>query len=198
MNTETFFRLTVFATLAISVGISGYFRRKADLATNEAVSRKVDGSMLMNIIRLGGLALWFSPLVYALNPGWMAWSKLGLPEGVRWLGAGLGLLSVFGVYWLFSNIGNNITATSATRREHKLVTSGPYRWIRHPLYTFGLTLFISLGLMADNWFMMLLGALAFLVMVIRTPKEEAGLIEKFGDAYRNYMKTTGAFLPKLF
>lgn len=198
MNIETFFRLTVFATLAISVGISGYFRRKADLETKESVSRKVDGNALMNIIRLGGLALWFSPLVYALNPGWMAWSKIGLAEGFRWAGAGLGVLSVFGVYWLFSNIGSNITPTSATRKEHKLVTSGPYRWIRHPLYTFGLTLFVSLGLMADNWFMMMLGALAFTVMVIRTPKEETSLIEKFGDEYRNYMKTTGAFLPKLF
>lgn len=110
----------------------------------------------------------------------------------------MGLLSVFGVYWLFSNIGNNITATSATRKEHKLVTSGPYRWIRHPLYTFGLMLFVALGLMADNWFIMILGGLTFLVMVIRTPKEEAGLIEKFGDEYLNYMRTTGAFLPKLF
>lgn len=198
MNIETFFRLTVFATLATSVGISGYFRRKADQETNETISRKVDGNALMNIIRLGGLALWLSPLVYAFNPAWMNWSKLDLPEGLRWLGAGLGLLSVFGVYWLFSNIGNNITATSATRKEHKLVTRGPYRWIRHPLYTFGLMLFVALGLMADNWFIMMLGGLTFLVMVLRTPKEEAGLIEKFGDEYLNYMKTTGAFLPKLF
>jgi protein-S-isoprenylcysteine O-methyltransferase Ste14 len=198
MTTEIFFQLTVFATLAVSVGISGYFRRKADLETNETISRKVDGNALMNIIRLGGLALWFSPIVYALNPDWMAWSKIGLVEGLRWIGVGFGILSVFGVYWLFSNIGSNITPTSATRKTHQLVTSGPYRWIRHPLYTFGLTLFVSLGLMADNWFMMMLGALAFTVMVIRTPKEEASLIEKFGDEYRNYMKTTGAFFPKFF
>jgi protein-S-isoprenylcysteine O-methyltransferase Ste14 len=198
MNIETFFRLTVFATLAIIIGISAYFRRKADRETNETVSRKVDGNALMNIIRLGGLALWLSPLLYALNPGWMAWSKIGLPEGLRWVGVGLGVLSIFGVYWLFSNIGSNITPTSATRKEHKLITSGPYRWIRHPLYTFGLAGFVSLGLMADNWFVILLGALAFTVMVIRSPKEEASLIEKFGDEYRSYMKTTGAFLPKLF
>jgi protein-S-isoprenylcysteine O-methyltransferase Ste14 len=34
-------------------------------------------------------------------------------------------------------------------------------------------------------------------MAVRTPKEEANLTEKFGDAYRDYMKTTGAFLPKI-
>ena len=42
------------------------------------------------------------------------------------------------------------------------------------------------------------GVLAFILMAIRTPKEEANLIEKFGDEYREYMKRTGRFLPKLF
>jgi protein-S-isoprenylcysteine O-methyltransferase Ste14 len=42
-----------------------------------------------------------------------------------------------------------------------------------------------------------LSALAFTAMAARTPKEEANLIEKFGDEYREYMKRTGRFLPKL-
>jgi protein-S-isoprenylcysteine O-methyltransferase Ste14 len=103
-----------------------------------------------------------------------------------------------GVYWLFRSIGSGITPTSATRKAHQLVTSGPYRWIRHPLYTFGASLFIAFGVMADNWFIALLGILAFIAMAARTPKEEANLIEKFGDEYRSYMQRTGRFLPKLF
>jgi protein-S-isoprenylcysteine O-methyltransferase Ste14 len=152
---------------------------------------------MMTIIRLGGLVLWLSPLVYLFNPQWMAWSKIGLPEWIRWLGVGLGILCVFLIYWLFSSIGSGITPTSATRREHKLVTSGPYRWVRHPLYTIGSTFIVSFGLMADNWFIAALGLLAFILMALRTPKEEANLIEKFGDEYRIYMKTTGRFLPGL-
>ena len=58
-------------------------------------------------------------------------------------------------------------------------------------------MFISFGLMADNWFIAALGVLTFIGMAVRTPKEEAHLIEKFGDEYREYMKTTGAFLPRL-
>ena len=50
---------------------------------------------------------------------------------------------------------------------------------------------------ADNWLIASLGLLTFIVMAIRTPKEEANLIEKFGDDYRNYMKRTGRFFPKL-
>lgn len=194
---ENIFRILAAVILFSGVGISGYFRRKADRETGEKISRRADGTAMMTVIMLGGLVLWLSPLVYLLNPQWMAWSQIGLPEWVRWLGVGIGILCIFLAYWLFSSIGSGITPTSATRKEHKLVTSGPYRWVRHPLYTVGSTLFVSFGMMADNWFIAALGVLTFIVMAIRTPKEEANLIEKFGDEYRNYMKTTGRFLPKL-
>lgn len=195
---ENIFRILAALILFTGIGISSYFRRKADRDTGEKLSRKVDGTPTMTIIRIGGLLLWLSPLAYLINPQWMTWSKLGLPEWARWFGVGFGIFCVFGIYWLFSSIGSGITPVSATRKEHKLVTNGIYRWIRHPLYTIGSSLFISFGMMADNWFIALLGVLAFIVMAIRTPKEEANLIEKFGDEYREYMKRTGRFLPKLF
>ncbi len=195
---ENVFRILAAVILFTGIGISGYFRRKADRDTGESISRKVDGSVMMNIITLGGLILWLSPLVYLINPAWMSWSTIGFPEWTRWIGVGLGILCVFGIYWLFSSIGSGITPTSATRKDHKLVTSGLYRWVRHPLYTVGSSMFIAFGMMADNWFIGALGILAFIGMAIRTPKEEANLIEKFGDEYREYMKRTGRFLPKLF
>lgn len=194
---ETIFRILLALILFIGIGISSYFRRKADKDSGEAISRKADGSLTMNVIKIGGLILWLSPLAYLVNPAWMSWSKLGLPDGIRWLGVGLGVLCIFGLYWLFSSIGSSITPTSVTRRKHKLVTNGMYRWVRHPLYTIGSSFIVALGLMADNWFIILMAALAFIAMAVRTPKEEANLIAKFGDDYRNYMKTTGAFLPKI-
>jgi protein-S-isoprenylcysteine O-methyltransferase Ste14 len=194
---EYIFRILAALILFAGVGISSYFRRKADKDTGEKISRKVDGSVMMTVIKIGGLFLWLTPLVYLINPNWMQWTKIGLPESIRWLGVGLGILCVFGIYWLFSSIGSGISPTSATRKEHKLVTSGPYRWVRHPLYTVGASLFIAFGMMADNWFIAALGVLAFIGMAIRTPKEEANLIEKFGDEYREYMKRTGRFFPKI-
>ena len=193
---ENIFRILAALILFTGIGISSYFRRKADRDSGESISRKVDGTPMMTLIRIGGLLLWFSPLIYLINPAWMAWSKIGLPDWARWLGVVIGILCTFGIYWLFSSIGSGITPTSATRKEHKLVTSGPYRWVRHPLYTVGSSMFIAFGMMADNWFIAALGILAFIGMAIRTPKEEANLIEKFGDEYRDYMKRTGRFLPK--
>lgn len=194
---ENIFRILAAVILCTCVGISSYFRRKADKDTGEKIPRKVDGTAMMTAIRIVGVILWLSPLVYLINPRWMAWSKIGLPDSVRWLGVGLGVLCIIGIYWLFSSIGSGISPTSATRREHKLSTSGPYRWVRHPLYTIGSTLFISFGIMADNWFIAALGILAFIAMAKRTPQEEDNLIEKFGDEYREYMKYTGRFLPKI-
>lgn len=195
---ENIFRILAAVILLTGMGISSYFRIKADKQTGEKISRKVDGSVMMNIIKFGGLILWLSPFVYLINPAWMAWSKIGLPEWARWFGVGLGVIDVFGIYWLFSSIGSGISPTSATRQQHVLSTKGPYKYIRHPLYTFGSSLFISFGMMSDNWFIALLGIFAFIAMAVRTPKEEANLIEKFGDEYREYMKRTGRFLPRLF
>jgi protein-S-isoprenylcysteine O-methyltransferase Ste14 len=195
---ETVFRILAAIILFTGAGISIYYRRKADRESGEKVSRRVDGNIMMSVIKIFGLLLWFSPLIYLLNPQWMAWSKIGLPDELRWLGVFLGVLCVFGIYWLFSSIGRGITPTSATRTEHTLVTSGPYRWVRHPLYTIGCSLFVTFGMIADNWFIALLGILAFIAMAIRTSREEANLIAKFGDEYREYMKRTGRFLPKVW
>lgn len=193
---ENIFRIIAALIFFSGIAISSYFRRKADRESGEKISRSVDGNVLMSVIKIGGLILWLTPLVYLSNPRWMAWSKIGLPDWMRWLGVGIGISCVVLIYWLFSSIGSGITPTSATREQHTLVTSGPYQWVRHPLYTAGSSMFIAFGMMADNWFIAALGIMAFILMAIRTPKEEANLIAKFGDDYRRYMKTTGAFFPK--
>jgi len=194
---ENIFRILAALIHLTGMGISSYFRIKADKVTGEKISRKVDGSVMMNIIKFLGAALWLSPFIYLINPQWMIWSKIGLPESVRWLGVGVAIANDALIYWLFSSIGSGISPTSATRKEHKLSTDGPYHWVRHPLYTAGAILFISFGMMADNWFIAALGILAFIAMAKRTPQEEANLIEKFGEEYREYMKRTGRFFPKL-
>ena len=122
---ENIFRLFAALILFTGMGISIYYRLKADRESGEKISRSVDGTAMMTFIRIGGLALWLSPLVYLVNPGWMAWSKIGLPDWARWLGVGLGLLCVMGIYWLFSSIGSGITPTSATRRQHASSRADP-------------------------------------------------------------------------
>jgi len=193
---DNIFRIFAAVIFLTGLSISIYFRRKADKDSGEKVSWKDEGVPMILVLRIGGLILWLSMIGYLIYPPLLAWSKLGLPEWIRWLGVGLGIVCVFLIYWMFNSIGTGITPTVATRSEHKLVTKGPYRWIRHPLYTFGTLFFLSFALMADSWFIALMAMLAIVLLTIRLPNEEAHLIEKFGDEYREYMQRTGRYLPK--
>lgn len=188
----------IFATIIFitSIFISGYSRRKADKVSGEKVSWDDEGIVMILLLRVGGLLLWLSIIGYLIYPPLLAWSKVGLPEWLRWIGVGIGFICAGLIYWLFNSIGSGISPTVGTRKEHKLVTHGIYRWVRHPLYSVGTLLILSFASMADNWFIAAMAILAFILLAIRLPNEEAHLIEKFGDDYREYMKTTGSFLPK--
>jgi protein-S-isoprenylcysteine O-methyltransferase Ste14 len=95
------------------------------------------------------------------------------------------------------NLGKNITDTVVTRKEHFLVTTGPYRFVRHPFYLAFALAMLANSLVTANWFVFVTGAVVFLLLVLRTSKEEEKLIERFGDAYWKYMATTGRFWPRL-
>ena len=188
----------IFATIIFitSIFISGYSRRKADKVSGEKVSWDDEGIVMILLLRVGGILLWLSIIGYLIYPPLLAWSKVGLPEWLRWIGVGIGFICAGLIYWLFNSIGSGISPTVGTRKEHKLVTHGIYRRVRHPLYSVGTLLILSFASMADSWFIAAMAILAFILLAIRLPNEEAHLIEKFGDDYREYMKTTGSFLPK--
>jgi protein-S-isoprenylcysteine O-methyltransferase Ste14 len=85
-----------------------------------------------------------------------------------------------------------------TRASATLVTSGPYRWVRHPFYVTVTLLFLSATIIAANWLIGASSAAILGLLAIRTPKEEQKLIERFGDGYRQYMATTGRYVPRIF
>ncbi|HLE13974.1 MAG TPA: isoprenylcysteine carboxylmethyltransferase family protein [Anaerolineales bacterium] len=197
MNGEVFFRMFAGVLFFSALAISIYFRSGAERASGEQLDRSEEGKALRITLRLGGLLLWLTLIAYLINPVWMGWASYASPVWLRWLGmltAGTGLALTF---WMFRSLGKNITDTVVTRREHQLVTHGPYRWIRHPLYTFGTLFYLGLGLIAASWLIMLMACLAFFLLSLRTPKEEAQLLARFGDEYADYTESTGRYLPKL-
>ena len=127
----------------------------------------------------------------------MAWSSLDLPTWLRWAGAALGVLVVPPLlFWVMHSLGRNLTDTVVTRREHTLVTHGPYRWVRHPFYGVGFLGMVAFTLMTANWFVALIGIVVVALLMYRSRAEEAKLIERFGDEYRAYRERTGAFFPR--
>lgn len=197
MDTLIWFRLIAGTLFFSAIAISIYYRSGAERASGEKLDRSEEGKVLRIILRLGGLILWLVMILYLINPSWLSWSYYLSPLWLRWLGvfaAGTGwLLTV----WMLRSLGKNITDTVVTRREHQLVTHGPYRWIRHPLYTFATLLYLGLGMIAASWLVLLMACLAFFLLSLRTPKEEAQLLARFGEEYAAYMDRTGRYLPRL-
>ncbi len=127
----------------------------------------------------------------------MRWAQLPLPLWLRWTGAGLGTALLPLEFWMFRSLGAGITPTVATRADHRLVTHGPYRWVRHPLYSIGTGVFLAQSLISANWFVAVLSGFALRLLLLRVPQEEAQLIARFGDDYRQYMQHTGRLLPRV-
>jgi protein-S-isoprenylcysteine O-methyltransferase Ste14 len=197
MRRESVFRSITVALLVTATAISGYHRHRAEKVGEEEISLQGEGLPTAVALRSSGLALMLSVLAYLVNPSWMRWSSLDLPRWLRWSGAGLGAVSLAVAMWIFRTIGKNITSTVQTREQHELITGGPYRWVRHPLYTVGTSFFVSLSLLAANWFMGLASLSVLVMLLIRLPKEEEKLIEHFGDEYRAYIERTGRLLPHI-
>ena len=135
-------------------------------------------------------------LAYLANPAWMAWASLSLPLWIRWIGVALGVAVIPSFHWVLATFGANRGETVGTKQQHRLVTTGPYRWLRHPMYMVGIALAVSIGLMAANWFILLWAMVVIVaVRLVVIPREEAKLVAMFGDEYRRYRSRTGSFLP---
>jgi protein-S-isoprenylcysteine O-methyltransferase Ste14 len=183
--------------MVAAASIYGYHRHKVEKFGEEEIPFQEEGLPTAVALRSSGLALMLSGLAYVLAPRGMRWSNPELPTGLRWSGAGLGAASLPLALWVFRAIDKNITSTVESREKHELVTSGPYRWVRHPLYTIGTSFFVSLSLGAANRFVALASLSVLVILIARLPKEEEKLIERFGDEYRKYIKRTGRLLPKI-
>jgi protein-S-isoprenylcysteine O-methyltransferase Ste14 len=135
---------------------------------------------------------------YMLWPGLLAWAAFPLPAWARGLGLALGLASVALMVWVQRALGANFDVTLHLREKHTLVTDGPYRWVRHPMYSVLFLFELAALLLSANWLVggVPLAALA-LIVVTRVRREEALMLSTFGAAYERYMQRTGRFLPRL-
>ncbi|HVQ41217.1 MAG TPA: isoprenylcysteine carboxylmethyltransferase family protein [Vicinamibacterales bacterium] len=195
MTDDAVFRWVMVAGFAAVVGITAPHRVRA--GTREKLDRRKEGVFMLATLRPAGGALWFSMIAYMINPAWMAWSATPLPVWLRWTGAGFCALCVALLLWTLPALGTNLTDTVVTREHHTLVTRGPYRWIRHPFYVAMALVTVGAALVAANWFILASGIVVFTLLAVRSRVEEEQLAARFGDAYREYQKRTGRFLPKL-
>ena len=159
MSDDQLFRLILLAGFFLFMPIGIYHRLKA--RTGEKLDRRQEGLFILITLRLVGLAGVTGLIAYLINPACMAWAAVPLPVGLRWAGVGLALSGGLLIVWMFRTLGRNLTDTVVTRKQHSLVTTGPYRWVRHPLYSSAALVILGNSLVAANWFFLVAGCVVF-------------------------------------
>lgn len=153
------------------------------------------------MVGLLSAGMFFIPAVYALT-SWLDGADYRLAPGSKgWIG-GIGAAILASAVWLFwrshADLGRNWSPSLQLREEHQLVTTGVYRSIRHPMYASQWLWSVAQPLLLQNWIAGWSGLLLFLSLyILRVPREEQMMIERFGEAYRVYMDRTGRIVPRL-
>ena len=116
--------------------------------------------------------------------------------------AGFSALSILFTIWGYRTLGKNwVHALEPSkfieRKGERLVTNGPYRYVRNPIYLGAFTFIIALALVAANWLLLVPDIFIIVVIYLQIDGEEKMLLAKFGDEYRLYMKRTPRLIPSL-
>ena len=196
MNVELVSRTVLLVVYSLFSIIRIEYYRKAKRANYKTViEEKRRYAIWLNIFICYEVATFF---VYIFFPETLGWAALPLPVWLRLTGAGLGVIALMWFVWIHRTLGSNLSVRIRIKEAQYLVTDGPYRWVRHPMYTAFYLLHVAAFLLTANWF---IGAtwLAGLTVVIflRVSREEAMLLARFGEAYSSYSENTGPFLPRI-
>lgn len=195
MDTETGCRLALGAIFVAVACIGIPHRLRADRAGGP-VSREGDPRWFWIAMMLVGPVLALTCVAFMVQPRWVDFARVAAPAWLRWLGVPAGVAGVALFAWMFRHLGLNVTSTSVPRAAATLVTSGPYRWVRHPMYSAALTLVLATTLLMANVVVLASGLAMFMLLAVRSRIEERRLVGKFGDAYRAYQARAGRFFPR--
>lgn len=115
---------------------------------------------------------------------------------VRWIGLALSLYMLVMLPLIMRTLGRFAVPGAGIYRDHKLITSGPYNFVRHPLYSAAIALWLGTALGTINWLMLVLVPV-IMIMVIRVPiqHEDALLRGKFGTEWEEYAEDTARIIP---
>jgi len=169
------------------VWLLGAFRLKP------ADRREGAGSLLFH--RGVTVAAYLLLFYYRLGVGPLAWRYLPGWPGIAW--AGLAITAAGGAFavWARLLLGGNWSASVTVKQDHRLIRRGPYRIVRHPIYTGLLTSMLGTALALGEIRGLIGFAIASLGWTIKSGVEESFMIAQFGDEYRQYRREVRRLIP---
>jgi len=171
----------------------GYYRIRGRGKVQEKVREKwaIPARILLGLPFMVGLAL------FIFHPQALRRTNFPISDFWRWTGAVIFAFASALMIWVHVTLGKNFSSELRIRSDQELVTWGPYRYIRHPMYTAFFLLTIGMGLLSANG-LIGAGVLGVCILILfRVHTEEEMMARAFGERYRQYAATTGRFLPRL-
>jgi protein-S-isoprenylcysteine O-methyltransferase len=125
-----------------------------------------------------------------------------IPFPALWLDS-IGLLLLIGglaIRWTaIITLGRFFTAAVTIQQDHRVVRTGPFRYVRHPSYSGLLLAFFGVALQFHNWLSLLAIVLPFFgALLYRIRVEEGAMVEALGEDYVNYQQSTSRLIPGIF
>ena len=118
------------------------------------------------------------------------------PPGLLVLAMLLAPLSAWLAWRAIRHLGRQWQIQAALYSDHKLVRTGPYGFLRHPIYTSMLGMMIATGLLVSIWQVVMVAGIVFMIGTETRIREEDRLLElRFGDAFREYRNSVSAYIP---
>jgi protein-S-isoprenylcysteine O-methyltransferase Ste14 len=190
MTPSLLIRLLWFLFLAYWVLMAAGAKKSAGGRSWKAGSAARAGIVLLILVMLNGTVFRRALMSMQANPG-----VVGLPLGIA--GIAVCLLGMGFAVWARLHLGRNWGMPMSRKEQPELVTSGPYAYVRHPIYTGFFTAMLGSALAAGpSWAVMALACGAFFVYSAR--REEQLMLEQFPEQYPAYMRRTKMLVPFLF
>ena len=138
------------------------------------------------------------PLVHVLT-GFPALADYTFRPWMGWAGLVVQVLFLALFYASHRQLGRNWSVSLEIRDDHRLVTDGLYRYVRHPMYSSFWLWAIAQALLLPNWVAGLSGLLGVGILYLARVGAEETMMEKhFGEQYRSYAARTGRVIPRVF
>jgi protein-S-isoprenylcysteine O-methyltransferase Ste14 len=148
------------------------------------------------LISLSGLGI--IPAVYVAT-GLPGFADYAFRPAQAWLGLVFAGAALVLFRLTHKALGRNWSVSLDLREDHKLITDGIYRHVRHPMYTAFWAWAIAQALLLPNWFAGFAGMLGFGILFFgRIAREEQMMLERFGDEYRAYAAQTCRIIPGIY
>jgi protein-S-isoprenylcysteine O-methyltransferase Ste14 len=155
--------------------------------------------MIWIVIALSIAAGVFISRSSSLRAGWIGLFDFPGSDWIPILAVALFALGLALRWWAILTLGRFFTVDVVIEKDHEVVQTGPFRWVRHPSYTGVLMAFLGWAMTLWNWVAMAVALVPIFVAFLRRMKvEEEALSRALGDKYRSYMRGTKRLVPGLY